>query len=40
MEEGNPVFSVYFCNEFNIKLLEYNVPANPKYIKFWGKLVE
>jgi hypothetical protein len=28
----------YFCNEFNIKLLEYNVPENPKYIEFWGKL--
>jgi hypothetical protein len=28
----------YFCNEFNIKLLEYNVPKNPKHIKFWGTL--
>jgi hypothetical protein len=30
----------YFCNEFYIKLPEYTVPSNPKYIEFWGKLVE
>lgn len=28
----------YFCNEFNIKFLEYNTPENPKYIEFWGKM--
>jgi hypothetical protein len=29
----------YLCNEFRIKLLEYNIPEKPKYIEFWGKLV-
>jgi hypothetical protein len=34
---GNDLIS-YFCNEFRIKLQEYNVPENPKHIEFWGKM--